>query len=573
MIAIKFEPEAGVLRSLLRSPLALAAVVTAANALKPVTVDDTAYLAYARHISSHPTDPYGFTAFWWDKPQEALHILVPPVVPYWLALGMSLFGESPAVLKLWMFPFVLTLAVSLRALLARFARGAEGFALPLLMLSPAVLPTVNLMLDVPATALALASVALFIHLTPARPVGGGVLVGALAALAMQTKYTGLVAPSVIVWYATTHRRSAFAAVIAVAVCAVLFVGWEQVIARKYGQSHFWYHTRVAAGAPPKGANPVSGFLEDKLDLLPPLVGHFGCLGVGVGLLAGSALRARRGLAWAAWAWAAGFVLVALLPRRWTVVVSDITFATVFWQASGWLWAAAAVGCAGLLLFRVKRGVGLRFSADSWFVVGWVVIEAVAALGLTPFPAARRVIGVTLAVGLLAARAVSRVQIAHPERRPPRWILAVGVGAGVAVAALDTFDALPEKVCAERCAERIPDRPAGSTAWYVGHWGFQYYCERAGMRSLIAGQTVVRAGDYLVTAVYPEDEGFYRPYAGFTVTQPDEHAEVVAEVVWEDWLSAQTVPSFFGGRDPITGRDHPRLRVRVYRFTADWVMGK
>ena len=86
-------------------------------------------------------------------------------------------------------------------------------------------------------------------------------------------------------------------------------------------------------------------------------------------------------------------------------------------------------------------------------------------------------------------------------------------------------------------------------WYVGHWGFQHYCERAGMKPLVAGATVARAGDFVVLPVYP-DSGFYRPYAGFAVTEPGAAGEVVAEVVWDDPLSAQTVPNFYGGSEPV-----------------------
>jgi hypothetical protein len=90
-----------------------------------------------------------------------MEVLAPPVVPYWLGLGMRLFGDEPALLKLWLLPFVWLFAYSLRALLRRFARGMEGTVLPLMMLSPAVLPMVNLMLDIPAAALGLASLATF----------------------------------------------------------------------------------------------------------------------------------------------------------------------------------------------------------------------------------------------------------------------------------------------------------------------------------------------------------------------------------------------------------------------------
>jgi hypothetical protein len=141
-----------------------------------------------------------------------------------------------------------------------------------------------------------------------------------------------------------------------------------------------------------------------------------------------------------------------------------------------------------------------------------------------------------------------------------------------VAAIDTLDALPEKWCAERAAEVTRDRPPASTVWYAGHWGFQHYCERAGMRPLVAGHTVARAGDFLVLPVHPDEPGFHRPYAGFAVVHPPQWvAEEVAGVWWDDWLSAKTVPNFYGGTEPVVGRDHPRLRVRVYRLRADWVM--
>ena len=47
------------------------------------------------------------------------------------------------------------------------------------------------------------------------------------------------------------------------------------------------------------------------------------------------------------------------------------------------------------------------------------------------------------------------------------------------------------------------------------------------------------------------------------------AEVVGEVVWEDALAAQTVPNYYGGINPVVGRDHPRLRVVIYRITRAW----
>ncbi|MDY3553126.1 hypothetical protein R5W24_002218 [Gemmata sp. JC717] len=550
-------------------PFVLAGLVTLANVAKPVTVDDTAYLLFARHIRSHPTDPYGFALFWWAQPEPAMEVLCPPVVPYWLAVGITLFGEHVGLLKLWLFPFVLLLAWALNALLVRFARGMEGVALPVLMLSPAVLPALNLMLDVPALALALVSVELFIRAAGRGP-GLAALAGCVAGLAMQTKYSAFVTPAVIAWYGITHRR-VLPAVCAVFAAVALFAGWELLLVAKYGRSHFAFH------ASSSGGGGLSAFVESKFALLAPLGGYLGCLAVGSGLLALSALRiSRLWITGAAAVWCLGFGLLATLPRRCTVV-PNLNLVSAYWQLSGLIWLMAGAGCLGVLLFRVRTGLGVRVNRGALFLAGWLLIELAAAIGLTPFPAARRVIGVSIVLGLVAAHALSRVCRLHPDRLPSRWVVGAGAVAGLLVAAIDTLDAYPEKLCAEEAALRVARARAeeplsAGQVWYVGHWGFQYYCERAGMRPLIAQQTEARAGDYLVVPEYPPDDPFPRPYAGFDVRHPPEWvADDLGGITVDDLLSAKTVPNYYGGAGPVTGRDHRRLQVRVYRLRTDWVM--
>jgi len=153
------------------------------------------------------------------------------------------------------------------------------------------------------------------------------------------------------------------------------------------------------------------------------------------------------------------------------------------------------------------------------------------------------------------------------------MLALGIAAGVGVAAIDTLDAFPEKDCAERAAVLAANRPAGSTIWYAGHWGFQFYCERAGMRPVVPGESVLARGDYLVLPIHPNPKGFGRPHIGRIPIEPGaDVAEPIAELVCDDWLSARTVPNFYGGDNPVEGRDYPRLRVVVYRTIAEWKVG-
>jgi 4-amino-4-deoxy-L-arabinose transferase-like glycosyltransferase len=552
-------------------------VATGLNAAKPVVVDDTAYLAYARQIAAHPLDPYGFSFFWWTVPDDAFEVLCPPVVPYWLALGIGVFGEHPALLKLWMLPFVGLLVWALDSLLRRLARGSEAVFLPLLMLSPAVLPTINLMLDIPAAALGLAAIVVFMHACERNSWSLAALAGIAAALAMQTKYTGLLIPPAIAFYGLTRwrRRPILLSLLAVTIAALLFAGWETLLVAKYGRSHFLFH--LSERQPAAGAG-LEDYIQDKLLLLTPLAGYLGCLGIGVGLVAATALGiAHLRVAVVAAIWAAVLCWIALTPAHWSAFPSSSPllaggFATVFWTLYGYLLLAALAACSWVLLVRRSSGWRLRVDPDAIFLVGWLFLELAGYFAMTPFGAARRVIGLTLIGGILTARVASRLDRLRPERRPARWMVAFGAAAGLLIASLDTLDAYPEKNCADRAAALLAARNANTRIWFAGHWGFQYYCGRHGMQQIAPGESTLRAGEFLVLPIHPDELAFYRPHIGSLPIQPPETAvEKIDEVVWDDFISGQTLPNFYGGFDPVVGRDHPRLRVVIYRMVDEWTV--
>ncbi len=180
--------------------LMLASVFTLLNSLKPLHIDDTAYYYYASQAAREPLRPYGFQVFWYQEWEPANDVLAPPVLPYWWSLAIRLFGERPFLWKLWLFPFALLFVVSLHALFRRFARGLETPLLWMTVLSPTFLPGFNLMLDVPALALSLFALTLFFRAVSCyslRAIVLAVLAGLVAGLAMQTKYTGSLAPAIM----------------------------------------------------------------------------------------------------------------------------------------------------------------------------------------------------------------------------------------------------------------------------------------------------------------------------------------------------------------------------------------
>jgi len=248
------------------------------NAIKPLHIDDIVYQYYARQITHHPLAPYDFEIPWNQTPDSAQNPIAPPVVPYWLAAAMVLFGSNTFLWKLWFLPFYLMLSGSLFWIFRRFARGLEVPLLWMTMLSPVILPSSNLMLDVPCLALGLTSLVLFLNASQRRSIGLAILSGLVCGLAMETKWTAFLSLATIMVAAVLYLRPR-EGIVAALVAILVFVSWEGYIAVQNGQSHFLHQLKVN--------NPN----EVKKNLLLPLVMILGAVAPMLLLLGLAALRA------------------------------------------------------------------------------------------------------------------------------------------------------------------------------------------------------------------------------------------------------------------------------------------
>jgi hypothetical protein len=562
--------------------LLVAALFTGLNALKPLQIDDAALEWNAREIAAHPLDPFGFAMLWYDEPDEANDVLTPPVLPYYWAAVRRVVGERPWAWKLALFPWALLLVAALWSLLRRFARRAARPLLVLLVFSPAILPSFNLMLDIPALGLSLTAIDLFRRAADRRSFGRAVWAGVVAGVAMQTKYTAFTAPGVMLIYAGLTRRWAYWFPAALAATHV-FISWELLTALLYGRSHFL----LALG-------PGGGPLLEKLGVWPFLLGHLGGLAQPLLLLGLAALAVPRPwLAVAAGVLLAFLVLIALLDVD--IVTRSSASALVFGpqervkietqlaEPLAYVVAAALVvvlALAGRLLVRAEwrhpRGKGLR-RREGTFLLLWLGLEALAYVPLTPFPAARRALGAFVVIGLILGRLA-----ALRERRLGRGLLRALAGGGAALGlfffALDWYGARAQQVGAEEARRWIDDH-GGGRVWYAGHWGFQFYSERAGMRPVIRDYNWEWRRDWPAPVALPPPSQLQE---GDWLVLPDGRHNQQA-VDWEaalrsGWLKEEhavvvpglplrTVPCFYGGRVPLEHHEGPALTVRVYRVLA------
>jgi dolichyl-phosphate-mannose-protein mannosyltransferase len=542
----------------------LAVLYTGLNALKPLHIDDTAYSYYSAQAAAHPLDPYCFQILWYYQPEPANEVIAPPVLPYWWALSRALFGERPWLWKLALLPWCLLLVWALHALLRRFAAGLELPLTVMTVLSPALLPSLNLMLDVPALALSLASVHLFLAACDRDSFARAALSGLVAGLAMETKYTGAVAPAVMLLAAATTGRWRLWPAAALA-AAQVFVTWELLIALLYGRSHFLQSLDTAAAYPLSGKGALFVLFFSFLGGTAPFLFVLGLAALGV---------RRRWLAAAVAVVLAGFALVALLDAHfWGDVrpsprlFGDVNAPKWDFPGSEVVFEAFAAGGAVVTAVGVRRlwAGGPEDRRDTLFLALWLALEAVAYYPLTPFPATRRILGplvvLTLLLGRLAARAWP-----SPRQRRAAWLWAACTAAlGLGYFALDAWEAYAEERGAEQAAAWVAGHGGGRT-WYVGHYGFQYYAERCGMIPAYAApdpaeSPLLRAGDWLVR---PEP-----PVASQEIDlgTPALREEVL--LIFDDPVPLRTVSCFYCGRAPLEHHEGPRLTVHIYRVVEDF----
>jgi hypothetical protein len=547
-----------------------ALLLTLLNAFKPITIDDAGYYQYAVQIAQDPLDPYGFEVFWGERPEPAFEVLAAPLLPYWWAGALELFGDRPVLWKLWLFPFALLLAASLYRLLSLFAPGLERPLLWLMVLSPAVLPSFNMMLDVPALALSLASLSLFISACRGERWVWAVGAGLLAGLAVQTKQTSITVVAVLLGYGLLFARLRLA-LLAAAVATAVFAGWELLMALQYGDSHFLYARKIRSGH----VTLLRGIGLRSLGFTC-LLGGVAAAAVPLGLFGISAPRWR--VVGAILLVSFGFALIPFFPAS---ELPGFYMLPRFDGAPPEQWVFTALGCGVLLVaiavfqrlfahgapggnvvvdaFAAVRRMDVPASRRlDLFLLGWLLIELAGCYASWTYLASRHVFRMAMVLLMACGRASAARISSNGERRTLSWVAAWSVGIGLLFFATDLSDALARRDAVRRVEERLltlgVERERESV-WYAGHWGFKFYAERLGMKPVAPGSSSLEAGDWLVVP-----EGLSRQHFWIPLSRLTEVAFVESRSR-SPWSS---IISFYAGPIPLRSQPEAQIVARVYR---------
>ncbi len=542
----------------------LSAMLTGSNAVKPMHVDDATFYFNAAQIASDPLDPYGYVMLRWSDAVPALHALAPPVLPYWWATAIRMFGDQPVLWKLWLFPFALIFVASLGALLRRFAPSVAMTLLVMLVLSPVLLPSLNLMMDIPAMALSLLALVLFFQACDQNSLSLAVFAGLIAGLAMQTKYTALLAPAIVLIYALLLRKIHLG-LIAASIAGLVFAVWETALFFRYDESHFVYQLF-------QGDNGD----QPKAVLLASLCPLLGGAAPTLALLALTLLSAPRWLLVLAALLAVLPFLLLVCPDAFSGGGRAYQLADVFFACNGVVvllsvgWVARHLVAASSPLARAKHDS----KRDAWFLVLWFALELAGYVAISPFPAVRRIMGTTIAATSLIGCLAHQSRLEGWRRIVLHGLVVVTVLLGFGFFTVDYLEARAEKQAAHAAAELIQREHPQARIWYAGYWGFQYYAEKCGMKQIVplrySGDEAsallrpshLHRGDWLVIP----DESV--PQQELDLNRPELEPEGTIAV--GDAVPFATLMNYYAGAVPLRHHSGPRIILRLFRVKGDFV---
>lgn len=446
----------------------LTLVVTVPFLGKAFHIDDTFVLHISELILTDPLDPFAGQFDWFGHELSVWEATTnPPLVSYYLAPFAWLSGYSETILHGAMVLFYALLAIGTFMLARRFTK-APGWITAFVMLSPAVVVSGNVMRDIPGAALATLAAALYIRGVDAgdgRSKAAGAIAGGLAVLA---KYSMGVLLPVLALYPVIRGRK-WKDVGWLFLSGAVVLAWCLHTLLIYGQVHPWYLFLERSAD--------SGFVwEDKFQ--------------GAFLIIGSSLFLVPALLWEAG------------RRRLWSCLAVVAVASGFVAVHGYFYYKGSMD-GQFYLWVLLGGMLVAFTAwgsredsesrDALFLFLWVAATFIFSVKLVPFQAVRHLILLLPPMLIILFRFLGQRKGNVLPRTILGILLAVQCGVAFLVQSADYEYAEAYRDFAQTYVQPETD---GST-WYVGHWGWKFYADRAGWRQLHRDGPAPRTGDFLV----------------------------------------------------------------------------
>ena len=448
---------------------------------KPFHVDDTLFVATAKHIVEHPFNPYGFNIVWYGYAMPMAEVTKnPPLTSYYGALIGSIAGWSEYV---WHVGFLLPAIV---LVLGTYRLASHFTQMPLIAAASALLTPVfmvsatGVMCDVMMLGFWVWAAVFWVEGLNPRRQSYLMTSAVLMAAAALTKYFGASLIVLLLFYSVLRERrlGSWAGYLLAPVVAL--AGYHFATHILYGRGLLWDAAIYARSRP---ADQQLPFLTRSL--------------VGLSFTGGCLISALAlaPLLWSRRQMAIGAVLSGLatlsVAAGWVHLSTHVTH----W---GWVEIQLAFLVAGgiSLLALAVVDAGKNRNADSAFLTAWVLGTYIFAVYVNWTTNGRSILPMIPAVGILIAR---RLEITQRIVSLARLAVPLGAAGMVAlwITCADTGWAESAKKAADLIHQKT--RTESGTVWFAGHWGFQYYMQAYGAHSVDVSNfsSSFHAGDFVV----------------------------------------------------------------------------
>ena len=466
---------------------------------KPFSMDDPLFIWTARHIQTHPANPYNFGVNWfgtttpmWDATKN------PPLASYYLALAGAVFGWSEfAIHGALLLPAVAAVLGTYR--LARHFCQRPVLAAILTLFTPVFLvSSTTAMCDVPMLALWIWALVLWIEGTGRNDAWRLAASSILISLAILTKYFAVALIPLVAAYSLIAERRLGRWSLWLSIPILVMVAYGLTTHALYGRALLWDAVEYAK-APP-------GFYELVSAKLGSLFTALTFSGGGLALatfLALALLRARTVAFLSGATVLLGLTLLlsaALLNDYGPIQGSSRSFIAL----QILFWAAGGVCVLGMTVADLQE----RKGASAWLLALWVFGTFVFSGVINWSVNGRSLLPMTPAVGILIARRLER-NIDAAREKLSRQVF-IGIAAGGLLALLVAWaDFSFAKAVRESAHQTYAKYGRGPQRfWFQGHWGFQYYLEQLGASALDRDRTELRSGDIIAV---PENNTNLLPF--------------------------------------------------------------
>jgi 4-amino-4-deoxy-L-arabinose transferase-like glycosyltransferase len=448
---------------------------------KPFNLDDPLFIWAAKHIQSHPADPYGFDVNWIGTQEPMWRAMMnPPLMSYYLALAAKLFGWSEIGLHLACLVFAVAVILGTYRLATKFCKRPMLATLATLFAPAFMVSSTTVMCDVSMLAFWIWAVVFWTEGVRQNKFWKLSAAAALIGLATLTKFNGVCLIPLLAVFAWIERRSIGPWAAFLLIPVAMLCAYEWITFHLYGHPHFLMAGQVSR------TNQAGAGTRNLLEVFTAITFVGGCFAIA--LFCTPYLWQRRTVLTFA---LTGAVFTALAVSRGIMtrnywlsggVTTSIELQILLWSMIG----ISVLALAAAELWQAPN-------SDSWLLFLWLVGLLVYAALIYFMLNGRSVLAMGPAVAILIARRLER-------KRP---LLPAGIKVSfVASAALSLLAAHADFQQAETARQMTQQicrnyNAAPTRVWFQGHWGFQYYMQLSGAWPVDLRNSKLLPGDILV----------------------------------------------------------------------------